>query len=101
MIDDAADDCVEVMSMEREGPADVSGANADSASVAPAPPQPDLVEWMQVYSQEGDGCSPEGQDITIRRQDDGGGPYFVIETPRWAFNDLDELVALLRKAGCW
>ena len=42
------------------------------------------------------------QEIEIERIDVAGDDsrYFVIKTERWAFDSIEELVAVLRKAGC-
>lgn len=58
-----------------------------------------LETWTKNYSQDGDCWSSEPQDIIIEQQDGGGGAYWIITTERWAFNSIDEVVALLREAG--
>lgn len=58
-----------------------------------------LEEWEKNFSQEADCCSSEYQNLHVSMVDGGGGPYFVIETQRWAFNDIGELVELLKAAG--
>jgi hypothetical protein len=51
------------------------------------------------FTQDGDSCDSNNmQFLTIRQEDAGGGPYWIMNTDRWAFSDVDELVALLRKA---
>lgn len=51
-----------------------------------------------VFTQEGDSNSEdEFHDLTVEIDDAGGGPYFVIKTRRWAFDDIDSLIELLRK----
>jgi hypothetical protein len=51
------------------------------------------------FEQDGDSCDSNNmQFLTIRQEDAGGGPYWIMNTDRWAFTDVDELVALLRKA---
>jgi hypothetical protein len=57
-------------------------------------------EVTAVFSQEQDGCSPfegtEGrQSIRVEIHDGGGGPYVVISTERWAFDDPSEFVDTL------
>ena len=49
------------------------------------------------YVQEKDGCDggDDLQELSIITQDAGGGVYYVIETQRWAFNDVEELVAVI------
>jgi hypothetical protein len=57
------------------------------------------IETIQVkYHQEGDGnqISGHNQTLTIKTVDAGGGTYFVIKTKRWAFDDINELIATLR-----
>lgn len=36
-----------------------------------------------------------GQGITVQSVDIGGGPYYVITTKRWAFDCIEDLVALV------
>jgi hypothetical protein len=51
------------------------------------------------FTQDGDSCDTNmTQFLTLRQEDAGAGPYWIMNTDRWAFNDIDELVALLRKA---
>ena len=49
-----------------------------------------------LYSQEGDSCDGEIQDIEIKTQDAGGGKYFAIKTERWAIEDIKELTDLFK-----
>jgi hypothetical protein len=35
------------------------------------------------------------QELKIRLIDGGGGPFFVLETQRWAFDDPNEIKAIL------
>jgi len=51
------------------------------------------------FSQDEDSDGRPGvdtQSLTVYVADAGGGPYLVIETARWAIDDLDELIAMLR-----
>lgn len=61
--------------------------------------EPKVVEWRKTLEQDGDCWSSEPQNLVVSMTDGGGGAYFVIETARWAFNDLDELVEMLLSAG--
>lgn len=58
-----------------------------------------VVEWEKNFEQEGDCWNGDQQNLHVSMTDGGGGPYFVIETGRWAFSDLDELVEMLLAAG--
>jgi hypothetical protein len=60
---------------------------------------PTCEEWSKTYAQDGDCIDADGQDLIIRQQDGGGGPFYVIETKRWAFDSVAELAGLLREAG--
>jgi hypothetical protein len=56
-----------------------------------------LEKLNATYIQKGD-CGMSGDDfndIKISTFDGGGGIYYVLETERWAFNDVDELIKLL------
>jgi hypothetical protein len=49
-------------------------------------------------TQPNDGNGEGGdQWLNITITDCGGGPYFVIETGRWAFNSIEELAETLSK----
>lgn len=48
------------------------------------------------YCQESDSCVPEEvQELRIFTENVGGGSYYVIETDRWAFNDIEDLIRVL------
>ena len=49
------------------------------------------------YTQESDCCTIEEQYLTIKTDNGGGGDFFVIETKRWAFDTIDELIEILNK----
>jgi hypothetical protein len=51
------------------------------------------------FSQEGDDCdeSENTQSIKIQSANAGAGDYYIISTERWAFDSIDEFVALLKK----
>lgn len=59
----------------------------------------DISEWNKGFSQDGDCCNGERQHIDVQQLDGGGGPFWVITTERWAFDNIEEFVALLRHAG--
>jgi len=51
------------------------------------------------FSQDEDDDGRPGVDtqtLTVYVADAGGGPYLVIETARWAIDDIDELADMLR-----
>lgn len=58
-------------------------------------------EVIVVYTQDSDGQQDteyeDGQFLTIRSENCGGGDYFIIETNRWAFDNIDELVDTLKQ----
>lgn len=49
-----------------------------------------------IYIQESDGNDSEYQQIEITAESCGGDPYFTIKTERWAFDNIDELIMLLK-----
>jgi hypothetical protein len=49
------------------------------------------------FTQEADCCSIEEQYLTIKTDDGGGGDFYVIETKRWAFDNIDEIISILNK----
>ena len=56
-----------------------------------------------VFKQDADCCQSGEQEIVV--QEDNGGlkdddSFYVIETDRWAFNSIDDVVEMLRRAGC-
>ena len=62
-------------------------------------PGPKMVIDTIKFEQEPDGCDSNIlQTLTIRQEDAGEGPYWIIDTTRWAFDSVDDLVSLLRKA---
>lgn len=66
----------------------------------PAAKPPEVSEASLLFTQENDSCDDGdlGQDLRVEIADAGAGPYFIIKTERWAFDSIDELVALLRQA---
>jgi hypothetical protein len=59
---------------------------------------PKMVVDTIKFEQDGDSCDNNMQFLTIRQEDAGAGPYWIMNTDRWAFSNVDELVALLRRA---
>lgn len=51
---------------------------------------------LKVYlTQEEDCCQPSGegfQELKIEHHDGGGGVFYTISTPRWAFETPEELM---------
>lgn len=54
-------------------------------------------ELQMTFTQEADCCSSEEQYLTIKTQNGGGGDFYVIETERWAFDNIPEMIAILMK----
>lgn len=48
------------------------------------------------YTQPADSNSDDIQMLRISTEDAGAGHYYVIETERWAFDDLNELMEVLQ-----
>ena len=57
-----------------------------------------IEEISCTYSQNGDSCADSDvlQFLHIKTQDAGDGKYFVIETERWAFDKIEDLIEVLR-----
>lgn len=53
--------------------------------------------FEMTFSQEADCCDSRSQFLTIKTENGGGGDFFVIETERWAFDDIPELVNMLMR----
>lgn len=53
------------------------------------------------YYQDSDDCdtSDMGQELTVIAEDGGAGKYLVIETKRWAMDNIEELIELLKDAS--
>lgn len=65
--------------------------------------EPEMLRDCVTFTQESDTCSSIGdgyQNLIVREEDGGGGSFYVIETERWAFDSIEELIAVLRRAGC-
>jgi hypothetical protein len=54
-------------------------------------------EFKMTFTQDSDCNSIEDQFLTIKTDNGGGGDYYIIETERWAFDSIDELVEVLNK----
>jgi hypothetical protein len=55
-------------------------------------------EFEMTFTQDSDCCdSGNGQFLKIKTQNGGGGDFFIIETERWAFDNISELVTILKK----
>jgi hypothetical protein len=54
-------------------------------------------EFKMTFAQDADCNSTEDQFLTIKTDNGGGGDFYVIETERWAFDSIDELVELINK----
>ena len=52
-------------------------------------------DFELTFTQDTDCCSSEDQFITIKTQNGGGGDYFVVNTDRWAFDCIEDLVRIL------
>ena len=59
-----------------------------------------LTQTLKVtFTQEND-CmesSDLGQYLNIHTEDGGGGDYYVMDTERWAFDSIDELIEVLNQ----
>jgi len=50
------------------------------------------------FTQDADCCdSGEGQFLKIKTENGGGGDFYIIETERWAFDNIPELVQTLMR----
>lgn len=62
-------------------------------------PKIQSAEFKLTFEQEND-CvedSDEGQFLSIRTENGGGGDFFILETDRWAFNNLEELTEVFNQ----
>jgi hypothetical protein len=53
--------------------------------------------FEMTFTQDADCCDSKDQFLTIKTQNGGGGDFFVIETERWAFDNIPELVTTLMR----
>ena len=61
--------------------------------------KPELEKTTLIFAQDGDGGQDEpdtAQEIKIETENIGGGDYYVISTSRWAFENIEDLVKLLK-----
>jgi len=66
-------------------------------------PEPNMVLTRIDFDQKGDCCDSEHQYMQLLRENGGTAPedeFYVIKTERWAFDSIEDFVALLRRAGC-
>lgn len=54
-------------------------------------------DFQMTFTQEADCCDLKEQYITIKTQNGGGGDFYVIETERWAFDSITELIMTLKR----
>ena len=54
-------------------------------------------EFKLTFAQDSDCLSTEDQFLTIKTDNGGAGDFFVIETERWAFDSVDELIEIFNK----
>jgi len=54
-------------------------------------------DFEMTFTQEADCCDDKEQYITIKTQNGGGGDFYVIETERWAFDNIPELITTLMR----
>lgn len=52
-------------------------------------------ELKVTHIQDGDGNDSNDQELAIFNDNCGDADYFVIETKRWAFDSIDDLIVLL------
>ena len=68
----------------------------------PALPAPEIRQACVTYSQEGNtmGTTPEYETIDVRLEFPLGekdGPFIVLKTKGWSFDDPKELIALMNR----
>jgi hypothetical protein len=54
-------------------------------------------EFQMTFTQDADCCDTRDQFLTIKTQNGGGGDFYVIETERWAFDNVTELIMTLKR----
>lgn len=58
----------------------------------------ELAEMKFTYVQDADSCDPlMNQELEAEFRDEGDGPYLVIKTERWAFDNRLEAISLINK----
>lgn len=58
-----------------------------------------ISDSTMTYSQKQDDCSENLEDLQylkVSTANSGAGTYYVLETERWAINDIDELIKVLK-----
>jgi len=60
-----------------------------------------IVERVTFY-QDNDCCQvdDEGQTLIVMRHHNGSGVFYTLETKRWAFSCVDEIVKTLERCRC-
>ena len=59
-----------------------------------------LTQTLKVTFTQDNDCmesSDLGQFLHIHTEDGGGGDYFVMDTERWAFDNIDDLIEILNQ----
>lgn len=60
--------------------------------------KPEIVGGRITFTQEADSCdSSELQILHIDIEDSGAGKFLAMETTRWAFDDISEVVDVLNQ----
>jgi hypothetical protein len=55
-------------------------------------------QFEMTFTQDPDCCdSNDYQFLKIKTDNGGGGDFFIIETERWAFNSIPELITILKR----
>ena len=54
-------------------------------------------EFKVTFAQDADCQTTEDQFLTIKTDNGGGGDFYVIETKRWAFDTVEEIIELLNQ----
>ena len=66
-------------------------------NLCPDPEEIVISDIQAIYVQKSDSNDDnEFQELKINTQDSGGGNYFAIKTERWSFDDVDELIKVLK-----
>lgn len=61
---------------------------------------PQIVGGELTYAQPGESITMSGVELlTVTHRDEGAGAFFVIKTDGWAFDKIEELVAVLQDAA--
>lgn len=73
----------------------------NSLKLIPHDINPDKVGVTKVsvsYNQDCDSMDDthDYQQLNLSTEDTGAGAYFVLETKRWAFDEIDDLIAILQ-----